>query len=128
MGTLTFTEKVRPPLLLRPCQSKFDTRHQLDSFQTRPDGSYLARISQFNTPVEYGTKNGSFAGYWITFDAEYAAPYETVVKWSIYTCFTGNPIPYGVLHVDALKRLLAVMDKAGLVKGNSAGPWSVLSP
>lgn len=127
VGTLTFTEKVRsfPIILSSICLSSFDMHDQLDSFQALPDGSYVARFSQFNTPIEYGTGNGSFSGYWITFDAEYAAEYETALTWSIYACFTGFPYNFGVIHVRALKDLLAVMDKAGLVKGNTTGPYYV---
>ncbi|CAF9921508.1 MAG: hypothetical protein HETSPECPRED_004570 [Heterodermia speciosa] len=106
VGTLTFTEK-------------------LDSFQTLPDGSYIARFSQFNVPLEYGTGNGTFSGYWITFDAEYTAEYETALKWDIYACFTGTPFNFGVVHVNALNALLKVMDTAGLVKGNTTGPYYV---
>ena len=48
-----------------------------------------------------------------------------MLKWSIYACFTGNPFNFGVIHVNALNGLLAVMDKAGLVEGNTTGPYYV---
>ena len=53
-------------------------QYQLDSFQTLPDGSYIMRFSLFNVPVEYKTGKGSFGGYWVTLDAEYAGKVETV--------------------------------------------------
>jgi hypothetical protein len=97
----------------------------LDSFQANSDGSYIARFSQFNTPIEYDSGNGSFSGYWITFDAEYAAKYETTLKWSVYACFTGHPFNFAEGHTYALNGLLATMGAAGLVKGNTTGPYSV---
>ncbi|MCJ1312672.1 hypothetical protein MMC25_006348 [Agyrium rufum] len=108
VGTLTFTEK-------------------LDSFQSRPDGSYVARISQGTIPIEYDTGNGSFSGYWITFDAQAVAPRETWLDWSIYACFTGTPFDFGEQHNYVLSNLLASMKKAGLVKGNTTGPYYVQS-
>ena len=125
MGTLTFTEKVCSPDSDDLSPPSIDTHNQLDSFQTLPDGSYIARFSQFNVPLEYGTGNGTFSGYWITFDAEYTAEYETALKWDIYACFTGTPFNFGVVHVNALNALLKVMDTAGLVKGNTTGPYYV---
>lgn len=78
-----------------------------------------------NSPLEYAAGNGSFSGYWITFDAEYAAEYETALKWSVYACFTGHPFDFGPGHVSALNGLLATMKEAGLVKGNTTGPYYV---
>ena len=89
------------------------------------DGSYRARFALFNPPIEYPTGNGSYSGYWITFDAEYVAQYETALKWQNYACFTGHPIDYASAHASALKGLLATMGKAGLVKGNTTGPYAV---
>ncbi|CAF9938975.1 MAG: hypothetical protein HETSPECPRED_001443 [Heterodermia speciosa] len=106
VGTLTFTEK-------------------LDSFQTLPDGSYVMRFSLFNVPVEYKTGKGSFGGYWVTLDAEYAGKGETVVKWDVYACLTDTPFNFAKLHIDALNGILKVLDRAGLVKGNSTGPYYV---
>jgi hypothetical protein len=123
VGTLTFIEKVRFSTI--PCLSAHTsyTLNQLDDFQTAPDGSYIARFSQFNPPLKYADGSGSFSGYWITFDAEYAAEYETVLKWTVYACLTGHPFDYRLGHSKALAGLLATMDKAGLVKGNTTGPY-----
>ncbi|KAL8785989.1 MAG: hypothetical protein Q9195_008400, partial [Heterodermia aff. obscurata] len=105
VGVLTFTEK-------------------LDSFQTLQDGSYIMRFSLFNVPVAYKKgKEGSFAGYWVTLDAQWAGKWETVVRWDVSACLTGTPFDFAKLHVDALDNLLKAMDKAGLVKGKgAAGP------
>ncbi|MCJ1348075.1 hypothetical protein MMC31_006306 [Peltigera leucophlebia] len=106
VGTLTFSEK-------------------LDSFQTLSDGSYISRFSQFKVPVEYTIGKGSFSGYWITFEAQYAAEYETALTWTIYGCSTGFPFNFGKAHIKTLNDLLVVLDKAGLVKGNTTGPYIV---
>ena len=74
-------------------------------------------------PIQYAAGNGSFSGYWIVFDAEYASEYDTALKWTNYACFTGTPFNYGEAHKSALAGLLTIMDKAGLVKGNTTGPY-----
>ena len=124
-GTLSITEQVRSCKNFLLGLSDSDEFKQLDSFQSLDDGSYLARFSQYNVPVEYPSGNGSYSGYWITFDAEYAAEYETNLKWEIYACFTGHPFDFAESHSSDLNNLLATMQKAGLVKGNITEIYTV---
>jgi hypothetical protein len=67
--------------------------NQLTKLRIDPDGSFIQKFEQLSStvPVEYRTGNGSFAGYWITIEAEAIFQYETAVVWSNYGCETGYP-------------------------------------
>lgn len=76
-----------------------------------------------NAPVPYTNGNGSFAGNWINVNAQYVSKYETWLDWHVYSCYTGPTINYTLGHQLSLRQLLKEMGKAGLVKGNTTGPF-----
>ena len=64
---------------------------QLTNYLGRGDGAYQIKYEQL-CPVKYNSGNGSFGGYWVTFQAEYIFPTQAALRWTLYACETGHPI------------------------------------
>ena len=67
-------------------------RVQLTEYIPTYGGGFFWHFQQYSVPTEFKTNNGSFGGYWVTINSEYAGKYETSVQWTINSCFTGSPI------------------------------------
>ncbi|KAL8921866.1 MAG: hypothetical protein Q9172_003799 [Xanthocarpia lactea] len=96
---------------LQTAAGVYNITEKLTKLSSLPDGAFIQRFEQLKStlPLEYYAKNGSFQGYWITFQTESVFQYETVVVSSVYSCATGHPLggsffyllePYALRHVD----------------------------
>ncbi|KAI4161561.1 MAG: hypothetical protein L6R39_000051 [Caloplaca ligustica] len=79
---------------LQTTEGSYNITERLTKLNKYPDGSFIQRFEQLSStlPVEYYSKNGSFQGYWITFQTERVFQYETAVVSSVYSCATGHPL------------------------------------
>lgn len=72
----------------------YNVTEKLTKLTFLPNGAFIQRFEQLKStlPLEYYAKNGSFQGYWITFETKSVFEYETAIVSSVYTCATGHPL------------------------------------
>jgi hypothetical protein len=100
---------------------------QLSEYEAKPDGSFIQRLEQLNKPIEYSSEDGFLAGFWVTLTAEYVAESETLVRWRVNACFTGNPLDFSGFVNGALTNAISTFRDAGQLTGDSLGPYAVQS-
>ncbi|KAI3343934.1 hypothetical protein F4824DRAFT_494188 [Ustulina deusta] len=88
-----------------------------------PDGSFEQRYEQTGV-VPYYSGNGSFAGYWVTLKGDRIFENETLVKYSSYSCETGNPRDFATSRESALTNVSTILEAKGLLYGVSVDPES----
>jgi hypothetical protein len=99
----------------------------LIEFETESDGSFVQRIAQLNTPIEYSSGNGYLAGFWVTLTAEYASEYQTIIRWRVNVCFTGNPLNFSAFTTSALTNAISTFNASGQLQGETVGPYTIQS-
>ncbi|KAL8687718.1 MAG: hypothetical protein Q9218_006190 [Villophora microphyllina] len=112
---------------LYTAEGVYNITEELTKRSLLPNGAFIQRFELLKStlPVEYSGKNGSFDGYWITFQTESVFQYETAVVSSVYSCATGHPLDFGAFMRSAWGNATDVLTKQGKAPGQSIKPQTI---
>ncbi|KAL8760704.1 MAG: hypothetical protein Q9184_003127 [Pyrenodesmia sp. 2 TL-2023] len=112
---------------LSTTEGVYNVTEKLTKLTSLPNGAFIQRFEQLKStlPLEYYAKNGSFQGYWITFETKSVFQYETAIVSSVYTCATGHPLDFGAFMRSAWANATDVLTKQGKAPGESIAPYTV---
>lgn len=102
-------------------------KEELTQLTSTPNGSFTMKFQMLPStiPLEFASKNGSFAGYWVTLDSDSVFQHETSLVWSVYACSTGHPEDFAAFHESSLANATSILQAEGKVLGSSVKPFSI---
>ncbi|KAF2171964.1 hypothetical protein M409DRAFT_18195 [Zasmidium cellare ATCC 36951] len=100
-------------------EGTYDVVETLARYDQYPDGTFAMYFDLGNAPIPFQNGQGTFGGYWVTFETAYTGTSETFVSWKINSCFTGSPFNFTELKEGSLANAVKILSSQGQLHGQT---------